>query len=99
MALCRIAGRRVVISRALRARTHGCVARFGRCSIYIEYYLRSVLPRALPCLLLTPLVGTEGQPAGNPARASPGALGWGAGLGIGVCLISFGWFLNVWLNS
>ena len=32
MALCRIAGRRDVISRALRARTQGCVARPGRCS-------------------------------------------------------------------
>jgi len=32
MAFCRIAGRRGVISRALRARTHGCVARCGRCS-------------------------------------------------------------------
>ena len=51
-----------------------------RCSVRVvldilEYYLRSILPRALPYLLLMPRVESEGIAANHPARVSP--LGWG----------------------
>jgi len=54
MVFCRIAGRRGLISVA-----------WLRCSVRAvldipKYYLRSVLPRALPCSLLTPLVAIAG---------------------------------------